>query len=129
MPDSIKLSIVIPVYNEERYIDAILERVCAVRFQDGVELEYIAVDDHSTDRTWERLQGWAGRGIRISRHEENGGKGADLPTPPLPLATPITVLIHEPDASGSFTIPLAEGQESCDVQPFFEGHESHADDI
>ena len=80
MPDKLKLSIVIPVYNEERYIDAILERVCAVRFQEGVELEYIAVDDHSTDKTWERLQPWEKRGFKIKRHGVNGGKGAALHT-------------------------------------------------
>ena len=39
MPEALKLSIVIPVYNEERYIDALLERICAVRFQDGVAKE------------------------------------------------------------------------------------------
>ena len=80
MSASLKLSIVIPVYNEEHYIDAILERVCAVRFQDGVELEYIAVDDHSTDKTWERLQAWEARGFKLKRHEVNGGKGAALHT-------------------------------------------------
>ena len=53
----------------------------------------------------------------------------DLPTPPLPLATPITVLIEEPLARGSFAMPFADGQESWDVHPFFDGHESHADDI
>ena len=96
MSDKLKLSIVIPVYNEEHYIDAILERVCAVRFQEGVELEYIAVDDHSTDRTWERLQGWAERGIRISRHEENGGKGAALHTG-FAMATGDVVTVQDAD--------------------------------
>ena len=80
MSDTIKLSIVIPVYNEEKYIDAILERVLSVRFQNGVELEYIVVDDHSTDKTWERLQPWAKRGVKLERHEVNGGKGAALHT-------------------------------------------------
>ena len=80
MSASIKLSIVIPVYNEEHYIDAILERVCAVRFQDGVELEYIAVDDCSKDGTWERLRAWESRGLKIKRHIVNAGKGAALHT-------------------------------------------------
>ena len=80
MSDPIKLSIVIPVYNEESYIDAVLERVSSVRFQDGVEVEYLVVDDHSTDKTWERLQPWAARGFKLKRHEANGGKGAALHT-------------------------------------------------
>lgn len=76
-----KLSIVIPVYNEVRYIDKILERVYAVKFQDGVEVEYIAVDDFSTDNTYQKLQLWeANRGLRLVRHEFNKGKGAALRT-------------------------------------------------
>ena len=96
MSDTLKLSIVIPVYNEEHYIDAILERVCAVRFQDGVELEYIAVDDHSTDKTWERLQAWEKRGFKLKRHEKNGGKGASLHTG-FAMATGDVVTIQDAD--------------------------------
>ena len=96
MSEPLKLSIVLPIYNEERYIDAILERVCAVRFQEGVELEYIAVDDRSTDNTWERLQPWAERGIRIKRHEKNGGKGAALHTG-FAMATGDVVTVQDAD--------------------------------
>ena len=77
---NLKLTVVIPVYNEERYIDAVLERVLAVKFQDNVDLEIVAVDDHSTDKTFEHLQAWEAKGIRIARHEVNGGKGAALHT-------------------------------------------------
>jgi len=96
MSDTIKLSIVIPVYNEEHLIDAVLSRVLAVRFQDGVELEYIAVDDHSTDKTWERLQDWEKRGVRIRRNEKNGGKGASLHTG-FAMATGNVVTVQDAD--------------------------------
>ena len=96
MPDSIKLSIVIPVYNEENFIDTILERVCAVRFQDGVEVEHIVVDDHSTDKTWEKLQAWESRGVKIKRRKANGGKGAALHTG-FDMATGDIVTIQDAD--------------------------------
>ena len=96
MPEALKLSIVIPVYNEERYIDALLERICAVRFQDGVELEYIVVDDCSRDSSWERLQAWEARGVKIKRHEFNGGKGAALHTG-FAMATGDVVTVQDAD--------------------------------
>lgn len=76
----LKLSIVIPVYNEERYIDEVIQRVLAVSFQSGVQLEMVIVDDCSKDKTFEHLKAWEPKGIRIARHEINGGKGAALHT-------------------------------------------------
>ena len=96
MFDCIKLSIVIPVYNEENLIDAVLERVCAVRFQQNVELEYIVVDDHSTDRTWEHIMPWADRGFKIARHEVNCGKGGALHTG-FAMATGDVVTVQDAD--------------------------------
>jgi glycosyltransferase involved in cell wall biosynthesis len=45
-----KVSIVIPVYNEEQSIEAVLKEVCAVKL-DGFEKEIIVSDDGSTDNT------------------------------------------------------------------------------
>ncbi len=74
-----KLSVVIPVYNERQTLEKILERVKAV----GFEKEIILVDDGSTDGTREDLQKMAENqeeGVRIFFHEENQGKGAALRT-------------------------------------------------
>ena len=50
------LTIVIPVFNEESFIEAILDRVVGVDMaQFGLEKEIIIVDDSSTDGTPERL--------------------------------------------------------------------------
>ncbi|HJU65126.1 MAG TPA: glycosyltransferase family 2 protein [Gemmatimonadaceae bacterium] len=69
------LSIVIPAYNEERYIGTLLERVKAVdlsRFQLGKEI--IVVNDCSTDRTAEIVKEIPG--VILESLPRNSGKGA-----------------------------------------------------
>ena len=72
-----KLSVLIPVYNETQTIDEILRLVCAER----TEKEIIVVDDGSTDGTREKLRAWDGRdGVRVLFHERNRGKGRAVRT-------------------------------------------------
>ena len=72
-----KLSVVIPAYNESATIGEILRRVRAA----PVEKEIIVVDDGSSDGTWEVLQEEAQIGdLRLFRHEHNMGKGAAVRT-------------------------------------------------
>jgi glycosyltransferase involved in cell wall biosynthesis len=74
-----KLSIIMPVYNEVAYIERIIERVRAVKFPDGVERELIVVDDCSKDGTREKLQALpAAADLKLLLHEKNQGKGAAL---------------------------------------------------
>lgn len=74
-----KVSIVIPCYNEIRTIDKLLETVLAVPLPH--EREIIIVDDCSTDGTRERLLELDGNnGIRVILHQVNQGKGAALRT-------------------------------------------------
>ena len=71
-----KLSLVMPVYNERHTIDRIVDRVMAVDLG-PVERELIIVDDGSTDGTRDILAGWTSRpGIRVFLQPQNGGKGS-----------------------------------------------------
>ena len=74
-----KLSIVIPVYNEEKTIAEILRRVQAA----PLEKEILIVDDGSTDGTRERLEKLEASGdhsLKVFYHDKNIGKGAALRT-------------------------------------------------
>jgi glycosyltransferase involved in cell wall biosynthesis len=72
-----KLSIIIPCYNEIATIDAILAKVRAVELRVGKEV--VIVDDCSTDGTRELLASLGGApDLRVVFHEVNRGKGAAL---------------------------------------------------
>lgn len=71
----IKVSIVIPAYNEEATIITLLERVAAQKV-DGVTFETIVVDDGSSDSTPQLLEQNPHLCDRSIRMPQNGGKGA-----------------------------------------------------
>ncbi len=73
------LSIVVPVYNEERTVAALLRAVLAAPLPDGIEREVIIVDDASTDGTAQVLADQVVHpAVRIFRQPKNRGKGAAL---------------------------------------------------
>jgi glycosyltransferase involved in cell wall biosynthesis len=71
-----KLSIVIPVYNEIHTVEEILKRVQSVPH----DKEIVIVDDASTDGTTERLRQVSDENVTLLFHETNRGKGAALRT-------------------------------------------------
>lgn len=71
------LSVVMPVFNEERTLAEIVERVLAT----PLDKELIMVDDGSTDGTHAILEQLKSRpGVQVIYHERNRGKGAALRT-------------------------------------------------
>ncbi len=73
-----KLSVVIPVYNEVKTIEEIIRRVQAVEV--GLEKEIIVVDDGSTDGTRTILERLNSPAVKVFFHNKNQGKGAALHT-------------------------------------------------
>jgi glycosyltransferase involved in cell wall biosynthesis len=69
------LSVVIPAYNEERYIETTLQRVLAVNLSPlGFTTEIIVADDHSSDRTPEIVAAFPD--VVLHRLQQHSGKGA-----------------------------------------------------
>jgi len=92
----VKLSILVPVYNEQNTIGEILRRVRAVDLGD-IEREIVVVNDCSTDSTAELLQKEAAhKDTFVFNHEHNQGKGAAVRTA-LQHATGDIILIQDAD--------------------------------
>lgn len=73
-----RLSILIPAYNEAATIQQVVKRVLAVDLP--CESEVVVVDDGSSDETAQRLASISDPRLRIGAHEENRGKGAAIQT-------------------------------------------------
>lgn len=87
-----KLSVLMPVYNEEAGLETMLQRVAAVE----VDKEIIVVDDCSKDRTAEILRQVRIPGLRVISHKANQGKGAAIRTA-LQAASGDAVIIQDAD--------------------------------
>ncbi len=80
-----KLSIIIPVYNEENTIATILDKVINVELVENIQKEIIIINDCSTDNTEKTIEEYIKRNkdknklIQLN-HQKNMGKGAALHT-------------------------------------------------
>jgi glycosyltransferase involved in cell wall biosynthesis len=113
---TMRLSVIVPVYNERSTIKEILERVQRI----GLADEILVVDDGSTDGTHEQVEGMAAghETIRLLTHEHNQGKGAAVRTG-IGAARGELLLIQDADLEydprdyPALLKPIEEGQ--CDV--------------
>ena len=90
-----KLSIVIPVYDEEKTILEVIKKVKKVRLN-NITKEIIIVDDFSEDNTRKILSEIKDSSIKLFLHKKNMGKGAAIRTG-LKHATGDIILIQDAD--------------------------------
>ena len=110
-----KLSVLMPVYNESRTLPTILKRVLDAPID--LEIEILAVDDASTDGSWDILTDISSQDdrIRCVRHVENRGKGAAIRTAIKMMSGDIAViqdsdLEYDPADYPNLLKPILEGR-------------------
>ena len=124
-----KVSVVIPCYNEIGTIEALIEKVLSVDIP--LEREVVVVDDGSTDGTRDFLKSLEGRAnINVVLHQINRGKGAALRTG-FAHATGDIVLIQDADLEydseeyPKLLKPILDGKADVVYGSRFVGGESH----
>lgn len=123
-----KLSVVIPCYNE---VNTLQEIVSAVRSSGYEDLEIIVVDDYSTDGSRDLLKGELSSEIdKVLFHDRNLGKGAALRTG-FKAATGDLVIVQDADLEydprefPKLAAPILEGRADVVYGSRFAGGESH----
>jgi len=122
------LSVVVPVFNEE----ATVANVVRAALSQPLASEVVIVDDGSTDKTWETLQGLAKiePRLRLLRHPVNQGKGAALRTGFAAAAAALVIvqdadLEYDPNEYASLCAPILAGKADVVFGSRFAGAGAH----
>ncbi|MFA5925329.1 MAG: glycosyltransferase family 2 protein [Parcubacteria group bacterium] len=123
-----KISVVIPVYNEERTLEKIISAVENANVL-GLQKEIILVNDHSRDKSKEILEKYEEK-HKVSHHEKNQGKGAALRTG-FKNATGDIIIVQDadleynPDEYADIIGPILEGKADAVFSSRFLSHRPH----
>src|SRR5580693_5289234 len=125
-----RLSVIIPCYNESKTIDAIIDAVNASPYPDK---EIIIVDDCSRDGTREKLKNeieTSGRVSRVLYHTVNQGKGAALRTGIMGATGDLVIiqdadLEYDPNEYSKLVEPILQNKADVVFGSRFAGGDAH----
>jgi glycosyltransferase involved in cell wall biosynthesis len=122
------VSVIMPIYNEAATVNKIIPIVLA----QPIVAELIAIDDCSTDQTWEHLNALQKYDTRliVHRHQTNRGKGAALRTGFAVAISPIVLiqdadLEYDPAEYEKLIRPILDGKADVVFGSRFRGSEAH----
>ena len=123
---NMKISVVVPVFNERNTIEAIIDRIKAV----PLKMEIVVVDDCSNDGTREILNRMNDDMVKIIYHEANMGKGAALRTGFRNITNDIVIvqdadLEYDPGEYHKLIKPIIDGKADVVYGSRFMGSEPH----
>lgn len=113
VPVDFKLSIIVPAYNEENSVQAVIGSLEGLNL--GFDHEILVIDDGSEDRTFELANAFNGTHTKVLQHVVNRGKGAAVRTG-IEAATGSHALIfdaddeYDPQDIVGLVVPLINGR-------------------
>ena len=129
-----KLSIIIPVYNEERTILQVLNKLVTIKLIQSVERELVIVNDNSTDESEKIILNFKKDNpkteIQYFKHEKNKGKGAALNTAFSKVNGDIVIiqdadLEYDPEEFNRLLKPILDGFADVVYGSRFKGSNPH----
>lgn len=121
-----KVSVIVPVFNEQDTIAEIISRVKSVQFVNQI----IVVDDCSTDGTTSVINELCDESVLLIKHEKNQGKGAALRTGFAKVTGEIIIiqdadLEYDPQEYSKLIKPILEGKADVVYGSRFAGGDAH----